>query len=129
MNFISILPVRSKHDTRHQMITGYKLHLDYHRIRRHGDSILPATITPSFVASRHRFVGAAHPRLCISLYEMFKIATFNRTKTLGRDDFYSLKPNKATDLFAINASKPELLDALHDPRNLLVCVGLISFVC
>jgi len=61
---------------------------------------------------------------CITPYDMLKIATVNGAKTLGRDDLGSLEEGKAADLFMINAEVPELMGALHDPKNILARCGV-----
>lgn len=65
---------------------------------------------------------------CISPYEMLKIATVNGAKTLGRPDLGSLEPEKAADLFMIDAGTLELAGTLHDPKNLLARVGVTGYV-
>ncbi len=65
---------------------------------------------------------------CISPYEMLKIGTVAGAKTLGRPDLGTLEEGKAADLFMIDAAKLELSGALHDPKNLLVRVGLTGEV-
>jgi len=65
---------------------------------------------------------------CASAYDMLKIATINGAKTLGRPDLGSLEPEKAADLFMIDAEALELAGAIHDPKNLLARVGLTGNV-
>ena len=65
---------------------------------------------------------------CISPYEMLKIATVNGAKTLGRPDLGSLAPEKAADLFMVDAGVLELAGTLHDPLNLLARVGVTGNV-
>lgn len=65
---------------------------------------------------------------CISPYEMLKIATVNGAKTLGRPDLGSLEPEKAADLFMVDAGTLELAGTLHDPKNLLPRVGVTGYV-
>lgn len=65
---------------------------------------------------------------CISPYEMLKIATVNGALTLGRPDLGSLEPEKAADLFMIDAGVLELTGTLHDPCNLLARTGVTGTV-
>ena len=59
---------------------------------------------------------------------MLKIATVNGAKTLGRPDLGSLEPEKAADLFMVDAGTLELAGTLHDPKNLLPRVGVTGYV-
>lgn len=61
---------------------------------------------------------------CATAYDMLKVATVNGAKTLGRTDLGSLEPDKAADLFLIDAEALELTGAIHDPKHLLARVGL-----
>lgn len=61
---------------------------------------------------------------CVTPYDMLKMATVNGAKTLGRSDIGQLAPDKAADLFMIDASRLELAGTLHDPKNLLARVGV-----
>jgi len=65
---------------------------------------------------------------CISPYEMLKTATVNGALTLGRPDLGSLEPEKAADLFMIDAGVLELTGTLHDPCNLLARTGVTGNV-
>nr|WP_314459604.1 amidohydrolase [uncultured Clostridium sp.] len=65
---------------------------------------------------------------CASAYDLLKIATINGAKTLGRPDLGSIEPEKAADLFMIDAEALELTGSVHDPKNLLARVGLTGNV-
>ena len=64
----------------------------------------------------------------ISAYDIFKMATVNGAKTLGRSDLGSLEAGKAADLFMIDATKLEFQGAIHDPKNLLGRCGVTGDV-
>lgn len=65
---------------------------------------------------------------CIAPYEILKMATVNGAKTLGRDDIGSLEVGKAADLFMIDTNTLELAGALHDPKSIIMTVGLTGNV-
>jgi hydroxyatrazine ethylaminohydrolase len=62
--------------------------------------------------------------VCVDPYEILKMATVNGAKTLGRDDIGSLEVGKAADLFMIDTNTLELAGALHDPKAIIMTVGL-----
>ena len=59
----------------------------------------------------------------VSAYDLLRAATVNGAKLLGRTDIGSLEAGKAADLFAIDASKLDMVGAVHDPMDLLGRVG------
>lgn len=59
----------------------------------------------------------------VSAYDLLRAATVNGAKLLGRTDIDSLEAGKAADLFAIDASKLDMVGAVHDPKDLLGRVG------
>lgn len=60
----------------------------------------------------------------LSAYEMFKVATVNGAKTLGRSDLGTLEAGKGADFFMVDTQCLELTGALHDPKNLLARGGV-----
>lgn len=60
----------------------------------------------------------------LSSYEMFKIASVNGAKTLGRTELGSLEIGKGADLFMVDTECLELTGTLHDPKNLLARGGV-----
>ena len=63
-----------------------------------------------------------------SAYDILKMATVNSAKIIGRDDIGSLEKGKAADLFMIDLDALELAGIAHDPKNMLVRVGLTDKV-
>jgi hydroxyatrazine ethylaminohydrolase len=64
----------------------------------------------------------------IAPYEILKMATINGAKTLGRDDIGSLEEGKAADLFMIDTESLDLVGSLHDPKSILMTVGITKDV-
>lgn len=61
-------------------------------------------------------------------YRMLKMATAGGAAVLGREDLGILTPGRAADLFMIDATKLELVGAMHDPKSVLAKTGLTETV-